>query len=163
MRRVLRFRYKTKLAQDIHIDDSVATNGVCLTAIKVDQDSFTAQAVHITLKKSNLAALKLGQKVNLELALRPMDRMGGHFVQGHVNGVGALLKKTDLGKNIEIEFSAQKSLFRYMIPEGSIAIDGIFTDFGEVECAAFFYSFDHSSYLYKYKFASKKHWRFHQY
>lgn len=119
------FTIATKLAPEIQVDDSVATNGVCLTAIKVGENEFSAQAVKVTLEKSNLGKLKAGDKVNLELALRPMDRLGGHFVQGHVNGIGTLkgIKKT--GKNHELTFNSDPKLFKYFISEGSIAIDGI--------------------------------------
>lgn len=114
-----------KLISDIEIDDSVATNGVCLTATKVDGKCFTVQAVHVTLEKTNLGKLKSGDKVNLELALRASDRLGGHIVQGHVNGQGKLTAHKQLGDNWEISFSADSHLFKYMIKEGSICIDGI--------------------------------------
>lgn len=114
-----------KLAHEIQIDDSVATNGVCLTATEIKGNTFKVQAVHVTLEKTNIGKLKLGSKVNLELALRPMDRLGGHFVQGHVNGTGKIKSIKPIGKNYEISFSTHRNLFKYMIPEGSIAIDGI--------------------------------------
>tara|TARA_B100001971_G_scaffold215190_1_gene259636 strand:+ start:67718 stop:68347 length:630 start_codon:yes stop_codon:yes gene_type:complete len=114
-----------KLMQEIAIDDSIATNGVCLTATELLEDAFKIQAVHVTLEKSNLGKLKVGDKVNLELALRPMDRLGGHFVQGHVNGIGRFTKILQKGNNWEMSLSAPKDLFKYMINEGSIAIDGI--------------------------------------
>jgi len=114
-----------KLIQEIQIDDSIATNGVCLTATEIFEDSFKIQAVHVTLKKSNLGKLKVGDKINLELALRPMDRLGGHFVQGHVNGVAKIKSFKQLGDNWEISFTGESHLFKYMINEGSIAIDGI--------------------------------------
>lgn len=120
------FEIETKnLAPEIKIDDSVATNGVCLTATKIQGNIFTVQAVHITLEKTNLGKLTVGSSVNLELALRPMDRLGGHFVQGHVNGLARLTHIKKLGNNYEISFSPEKDLFRYMTQEGSIAIDGI--------------------------------------
>lgn len=119
------FTIQTKLAGEIQIDDSIATNGVCLTAIKVDKDSFTAQAVGVTLEKSNLGGIKQGAPVNLELALRASDRLGGHFVQGHVNGTGTLRAINKIGNNYEMSFSCHQKLFKYFIPEGSIAIDGI--------------------------------------
>lgn len=115
----------TKLISEISVDDSVATNGVCLTATAISKESFTAQAVHVTLKKTNLGKLKTGDPVNLELALRASDRLGGHIVQGHVNGVGKFLSIKSLGGNHELEFTTDKSLFKYMITEGSICIDGI--------------------------------------
>ena len=114
-----------KLMQEIAIDDSIATNGVCLTATELFEDSFKIQAVHVTLEKSNIGKLKEGDKVNLELALRPMDRLGGHFVQGHVNGTGTFTKILQRGENWEMSLKAPKELFKYMINEGSIALDGI--------------------------------------
>lgn len=120
------FLIKTpKLITKIQIDDSIATNGVCLTATQVNSDAFKVQAVHVTLEKSNLGALKIGDSVNLELALRPMDRLGGHLVQGHVNGLGEFIDSKQLGDNWELEFSLPSDLKKYVINEGSIAIDGI--------------------------------------
>lgn len=121
-----KFLIKTKkLIADIAVDDSISTNGVCLTATNVENDCFTTQAVHVTLKKTNLGQLKIGDPVNLELALRASDRLGGHIVQGHVNGTGKCQTIKSLGGNYEIQFSADVSLFKYMIPEGSICLDGI--------------------------------------
>ena len=114
-----------KLSTEIAIDDSVATNGVCLTATQITGSSFKVQAVHVTLEKTSLGKLNKGDKVNLELALRPMDRMGGHFVQGHVNGVGKITNINSRGKNFELTLEAPKDLYRYMISEGSIALEGI--------------------------------------
>src|SRR4051812_25401996 len=78
------------LIKDIQIDDSVATNGVCLTATQIKGDTFKVQAIHMTLEKTSIGHLKAHDKVNLELSLRPHDRLGGHFVQGHVNGLGKI-------------------------------------------------------------------------
>lgn len=114
-----------ELYSQIEIDDSVSTNGCCLTATKIEGKCFRVQAVHVTLEKTNLGKLKTGDKVNLELALRPMDRMGGHFVQGHVNGVGKIQSILQKGNNWEITINAPRELFRYIISEGSIAVDGI--------------------------------------
>jgi riboflavin synthase len=114
-----------KLSSEIAIDDSVATNGVCLTATKIKGNQFTVQAVHVTLEKTSIGDLKVGSLVNLELALRPIDRLGGHIVQGHVNGLGKVKSIKALGKNYEIELSARPDLFKYIIKEGSIALDGI--------------------------------------
>ena len=130
----------SKLCSDIEIDDSVATNGVCLTATSITENSFTVQAVHMTLKKSNLGELRLGSKVNLELALRPIDRMGGHFVQGHVNAVGKFKNANSFGKNWECEFSAPKNLFKYIVNEGSITIDGISLTVAKVKQDSFIVS-----------------------
>ena len=113
------------LIKDIAIDDSVATNGVCLTATKISGDTFRVQAIHVTLEKTSIGYLRNGDKVNLELSLRPHDRLGGHFVQAHVNALGKIKKIEKIGNNWEIEISFPKDLRKYMISEGSIALDGI--------------------------------------
>ncbi len=113
------------LYQDIKIDDSVATNGVCLTATEITGKTFKVQAVHVTLEKTNLGNLKANDKVNLELALRPIDRLGGHFVQGHVNAVGKITSILKKGNNVEISINTERKHFKYMILEGSVTIDGI--------------------------------------
>jgi riboflavin synthase len=113
------------LIKQIKIDDSVATNGVCLTATKIQGETFKVQAVHMTLEKTSIGFLKPQDKVNLELSLRPNDRLGGHFVQGHVNALGKIQNIQMAGKNWEIEVSFPKELRKYMISEGSIALDGI--------------------------------------
>jgi len=113
------------LISEIEIDDSVATNGVCLTATHMTPDSFKVQAIHMTLEKTSLGGLKTGDKVNLELSLRPSDRLGGHMVQGHVNGLGKIHSIRQMGENWEIEISFPQNLRKYMISEGSIALDGI--------------------------------------
>lgn len=113
------------LIKDIKIDDSVATNGVCLTATKISGDTFRVQAIHMTLEKTSIGKLKAQDKVNLELSLRPNDRLGGHFVQGHVNTLGKIVKIQKTGDNWEIEVSFSPEYRKYMISEGSIALDGI--------------------------------------
>lgn len=126
-----------KLHSEIQIDDSVATNGCCLTAAKVSGKTFTVQAVHVTLEKTNLGKLKVGGQVNLELALRPMDRLGGHFVQGHVNGIGKIQSVMPRGNNWEITINCPRDLFKYMISEGSIALDGISLTIARLTDASF--------------------------
>lgn len=114
-----------QLVEHIGIDDSVATNGTCLTATEVTDTSFKVQAVHVTLEKTNLGDLGVGSSVNLELALRAQDRLGGHFVQGHVNGIGQLKSVIQKGDNWEMSFSIPSELRKYLILEGSICLDGI--------------------------------------
>jgi riboflavin synthase len=113
------------LIKEIQIDDSVATNGCCLTATQIKGDTFKVQAVHVTLQKTSVGMLKSGDKVNLELSLRPNDRLGGHFVQGHVNAMGQIKQIKTTGENWEIEVSIPPELRKYMISEGSITLDGI--------------------------------------
>jgi riboflavin synthase len=113
------------LIKEIQIDDSVATNGCCLTATQIKGDTFRVQAVHMTLQKTSVGMLKSGDKVNLELSLRPNDRLGGHFVQGHVNAMGQIKQIKTTGENWEIEVGIPPELRKYMISEGSICLDGI--------------------------------------
>lgn len=114
-----------KLISEIAIDDSVSVNGVCQTAVKIDGDCFEMIAVHTTLEKTTLGRLKQGDNVNLELALRASDRLGGHIVQGHVNGTAILEHVENFGENYNLKFKIDSSLRKYIIAEGSIAIDGI--------------------------------------
>ncbi len=109
----------------IGIGDSIAVNGVCLTATQAHQDCFVVQVVHITLKKTSIGMLQIGSLVNLELALKATDRLGGHFVQGHVNGLGRIESIISYGKNYNITLSLDHSLMQYIVAEGSITLDGI--------------------------------------
>ena len=115
----------SKILDDLKIDDSVAINGVCLTAVKIDNDGFWAEAVGATLEKTTLPKIFQGYSVNLERAVRLSDRLGGHLVQGHVNGIGTITKIERLGENYFLEVSLPDNLKKYLIDEGSIAIDGI--------------------------------------
>jgi len=114
-----------ELIKEIAIDDSVSVNGACQTVVKVKGDIFYVQAVHVTLEKTTFGSLRPGNPVNLELSLRPMDRLGGHFVSGHVNGTGQITKVLSQGKNWLITVKYPKELEKYIIQEGSIAIEGI--------------------------------------
>ncbi len=113
------------LINEIAIDDSIATNGVCLTATAIEPDGFIAHAIHTTLEKTSIGSLKQGERVNLELALRANDRLGGHMVQGHVNAVGSVLAIEMRGDNWQMHVLFPKNLRKYMILEGSITLDGI--------------------------------------
>ncbi len=114
-----------KVLEDLKIDQSVCVNGVCLTAIAVSGNSFTVEAVGETLEKSTLNYMKTSTAVNLERAMKLDDRLGGHLVQGHVNGIGIISKLTRRGDNWYMEVDLSQDLLRYVIPEGSIAIDGM--------------------------------------
>lgn len=114
------------LACQLRIGDSVCTQGVCLTATKVSSQSYTAHAVSETLNRSSLAQLKVGSRVNLELALAMGDRLGGHMVSGHIDGVGkveSIAAHPDGSK--EITIAVPKEVEPYCVHKGSIAIDGI--------------------------------------
>tara|TARA_R110000868_G_scaffold38966_5_gene136161 strand:- start:3371 stop:4012 length:642 start_codon:yes stop_codon:yes gene_type:complete len=114
-----------KLISQIEIDDSVSVNGVCQTAIAIGPDYFDMIAVHTTLEKTTLGKLKQNDAVNLELAVRASDRLGGHIVQGHVNGVATLKSIDNQGENFNLTFAVDASLRKYIVAEGSIAVEGI--------------------------------------
>lgn len=114
-----------EVLSDLEVDDSIAVQGVCLTAVAVGDDGFEVEAVEETLRKSTLGSLKKDSTVNLERSLRPTDRLGGHFVQGHVDGVGAVVvaRPQAGGKLISVELP--EPLTKYVIAKGSIALDGV--------------------------------------
>ncbi len=105
--------------------DSIAVNGVCLTVKMIDSDSFSVDVMPETLRRSNLGGLSEGDKVNLEEALTPNARLGGHFLQGHIDGVGEVANIVKEGQAILITFTASASIMRYIVEKGFIAIDGV--------------------------------------
>lgn len=115
----------TPLAGELSRGDSVAVNGVCLTAVSVSPEGFSAQAMHETLARSSLGELAVGSPVNVELALRPSDRLGGHIVQGHVDGVGTIADVREDGFARVVSIEAPEDLMRYLVHKGSIAVDGV--------------------------------------
>ncbi len=110
---------------DLAVGDSVAVNGVCLTVIAVNPGGFTAQAVAETLRKSNLARAQRGRRVNLERALLPTTRLGGHIVQGHVDCVGRLTERIQRAGGQELIFELPPEFIRFAVPTGSITVDGV--------------------------------------
>jgi riboflavin synthase len=114
-----------ELLPEIGVDDSVSINGACQTAIEVGSNSFVVQAVHTTLQKTTLDLLKVGDEVNMELALRASDRLGGHIVQGHVNDMGYIADIRNLGKNYLVTIKISSKQMKYIVKEGSVTIDGI--------------------------------------
>ena len=118
-------RIRTRLADELNDGDSIAVNGVCLTATELAPGEFAAQLMAETLARSSLASLAAGARVNLELPLRPSDRLGGHFVQGHVDGTGTvtLLREEGFARALTIETDAR--LARYLVEKGSVAVDGV--------------------------------------
>jgi riboflavin synthase len=109
----------------LKIGDSIAVNGVCLTATQTGQQAFSCDISAETLRLSGFNQAKKGAKVNLERSLMVGDRLGGHFVQGHVDGVGRLLSKTRSGEGWEISFEFPRVLERYLVYKGSISVHGI--------------------------------------
>jgi len=116
---------RTRLAGELAEGDSVAVNGVCLTATKVGEASFSAQAINETLRRSSLGALAVGGTVNLELALRADERLGGHVVQGHVDGTATVSAVRQEGFSRILELEIEADLARYLVEKGSVAIDGV--------------------------------------
>lgn len=114
----------TKLTPEIEEGDSVAVNGVCLTATAVDAESFTAEVMNQTLKATALGDLETGARVNLELAMKASDRLGGHIVQGHADGVGEVLSIEEDGFARRLRVGLPPELLRYTIDKGSIALNG---------------------------------------
>lgn len=115
----------TELAPEIAEGDSVALNGVCLTATAVDAGSFETEAMNQTLSVTALGVLEAGSRVNLELALRASDRLGGHIVQGHADGVGEVVGVEEDGFARRLQVQLGPELLRYTIDKGSIALDGV--------------------------------------
>jgi riboflavin synthase len=118
-------RLTVRTALELGEGDSVAVNGVCLTATSLPDGAFTADVMHETLRRSSLGALEEGSKVNLELPLRADDRLGGHFVQGHVDGLGTVWDVREEGFSHVVSIGAPAEIMRYVIEKGSIAVDGV--------------------------------------
>lgn len=111
--------------EDVHIGDSIAVNGVCLTATTFTPTTFTADVMHETLNRSSLANLRPGSRVNLERAMAANGRFGGHIVAGHVDGVGTVLQTRKDDNAIWYTIGAGPEVLRYVVEKGSITIDGI--------------------------------------
>jgi riboflavin synthase len=110
---------------DVSLGDSIAVNGCCLTVAERDGETFTADVMRETLTKTSLGALEVGSRVNLERAVTPQTRLGGHVVQGHVDGTGRVVRRepSEHWELVELELPAD--LGRYLVPKGSITVDGI--------------------------------------
>jgi riboflavin synthase len=120
-----RIEVETALGANLADGDSVAVNGVCLTAVEPHVDGFAADVMPETLRRSSLGPLGPGAEVNLELPLRAGDRMGGHVVQGHVDGTGEVESVRDEGNSRVVRIAAAPDLLRYVVEKGSIAVDGV--------------------------------------
>ncbi len=121
----VRLSVASRLAEELSTGDSVAVNGVCLTATTVADGAFTADVMHETLRRSSLAEVSAGGRVNLELPLRAQDRLGGHVVQGHVDGLGSVADVQEDGFARVVTITAPPELLRYVVEKGSIAVDGV--------------------------------------
>ncbi len=122
--------------EDLNIDDSIAVNGCCQTVVALEDKTFKVQSIQETLEKTTFSQFQVGDSVNLERAMLPTQRMGGHFVQGHINGTGQVVSLEHRGENKYVGIELPETLFRYCILEGSIAIDGVSLTLAHLEPAA---------------------------
>ena len=133
----VRLRVATPLGAELAPGDSVAVNGVCLTAVDPSADGFRADVMAETLRRSSLGPLGAGDHVNLELPLRASDRLGGHIVQGHVDGTGTVESAVDEGFARVVRIAAGPDVLRYVVEKGSIAIDGVSLTVASVDDGGF--------------------------
>jgi riboflavin synthase len=132
-----RLTVRSALVGELHEGDSVAVNGVCLTATSLGEDSFDAEVMNETLQRSSLQDADTGGEVNLELPLRASDRLGGHMVQGHVDGVGTVSDVVQDGFARRVTIQAPEDVLRYVVSKGSVAIDGVSLTVTECDDASF--------------------------
>ena len=122
----IRLQIQTKeILKDIHIGDSIAVNGICLTVTKYDTDSFCADVMHETMNRTSLKLLRRGSKVNLERAMAANGRFGGHIVSGHIDGTGTIRKMQRDSIAIWYTIETTAGILHYIVEKGSITIDGI--------------------------------------
>jgi riboflavin synthase len=110
---------------EVGLGDSIAVNGTCLTVTSLGKNTFTVDASHETMARTNLGRLKTGGRVNLERALKVGDKLGGHMVNGHVDGVGKVKSTKKQGGSVEFLFTVPDELSRYIVEKGSVAVDGV--------------------------------------
>lgn len=122
---------------DVKLGDSIATNGVCLTVVEQGSDWYVADVSRETVQRSTLAGFKVGQRVNLEKALTPTTRLGGHLVSGHVDGLGEVISVTPDARSIRYRVKAPDALARYIAEKGSITTDGISLTVNAIDGAVF--------------------------
>jgi riboflavin synthase len=133
----VRLTVRTALADEIELGDSVSVDGVCLTAVARGGGAFAAEVVNETLRISALSELGTGAAVNLELALRAADRLGGHIVQGHVDGVGTIGVLREDGFSQRMTIAAPPAVLRFCVPKGSIAVSGVSLTIAALEDGSF--------------------------
>lgn len=115
----------SKIMDDVKLGDSISTNGICLTVVDFDAHGFSADVMPETMSRTNFGLLGTGSRVNLERALRMGDRLGGHMVSGHVDGLGEVIAKEQDDNAIWVSIAAPKNILKYIVEKGSVAIDGI--------------------------------------
>ncbi len=120
-----RIRIRARFAEPLIVSESVAVDGACLTVTSASGDGFEADVSAETLSRTTLGSLRSGRRVNLERALKLGDRLGGHLVLGHVDGVGRIADRRDSGNGFELSCDAPRPLLRYVAEKGSVAVDGV--------------------------------------
>ena len=113
------------IARELSVGDSVAVSGVCLTVVSTSGTQASFDVMRETLERSGIGKLKVGDQVNIERALRPDSRLGGHFVQGHIDGVGRVSRVNRDASCVELEITADSEIMELVVPKGSIAVDGV--------------------------------------
>ncbi len=135
------FRFKIETGKlpiaDAALGDSIAVNGVCLTAVELGANYFCADVSNETISRTGLKLARVGTAVNLELALTPTTRLGGHIVSGHVDGLGVVISKHQDGRSFRFKFKAPDDLAKYIAEKGSICINGVSLTVNEVDGAQF--------------------------
>lgn len=133
----LTFRVNRIDPREMVMGESISVNGACLTVTSLEGDTFTVDASRETLSRTSLGKLRVGTMVNLERSLRVGDRMGGHMVSGHVDGVGKVKSKQKRGGSVEFRFTAPEQIMKYIVEKGSVAIDGVSLTVNTVEGGEF--------------------------
>ena len=126
-----------KVLEDVALGDSIAVNGICLTVTRFDAAHFTADVMPETIRRTSLAELRRGSRVNLERALTLKSRLGGHIVSGHIDGVGTIAAMREEGNAILLTVRASADILRYIVEKGSVALDGISLTVASVSAADF--------------------------
>ena len=114
-----------QILEDMKIGDSISTNGICLTVTAFDEKTFSADVMPETIRRTSLEGLRMGARINLERALRLSDRLGGHIISGHIDGVGRIVSMRAEGNAHVVEVGASRSILRQTVEKGSIALDGM--------------------------------------
>ena len=126
-----------KVLEDVALGDSIAVNGICLTVTRFDEVHFTADVMPETIRRTSLAELRRGSRVNLERALTLKSRLGGHIVSGHIDGAGTIAAMKEEGNAVLLTVRASDSVLRYVVEKGSVALDGISLTVASVSAADF--------------------------
>jgi riboflavin synthase len=126
-----------KVIEDMKIGDSINTDGVCLTVVSFNKGAFSADAMPETIRRTNLGKLKVGSRVNLERAMKLNDRIGGHIVSGHIDGIGIIRRTWDEDNAVWFTITTDKSMLKYIAEKGSVALDGISLTIAKVDDSSF--------------------------